>query len=459
MATQAGTIFGTARYISPEGAQGTRVGAAGDVYSLATMLFQCLAGDTPFDGESPVAILLKHTSEPAPDVRSRHRSSYVPEPVARVIAANLAKSAGDRCRDAREFGKAIVEAARAAGLSPDELVLRSTLVGAGRSGFSLQSMERTKQMNLSPEAQSKMAEGGRASATELMDKPHPASNERASSNGHPSNGGALRSSAEPLESAISSSGRVAKTRADRDSGIEPTLSDEPANDLGRASAGSLPPHTSFPPTSSLPTPRPSSPSLTGHGDEAGPLGRRWVAIFACFVVGVALSAFVAHRLGAFAQHESPVEAYAKRARQALAVGAFDEPPQENVKQITDTALDRWPDAPSIVAVRRDAARSATERARALVATDRTRAEELAELARHFDPDYEPARRLLANLSAQPSEPAAPPPPSAPSASTRSAKPKLPRGGSAPAAVPPPPQPAAEPAPAPAPSSTGGGRWL
>ena len=84
LATAAGVIFGTARYISPEGAQGQTVSAPSDVYSLAIMLFQCLSGQTPFDGDSPVAILIKHTNQEPPDIRSIPRSSYVPEPLARV---------------------------------------------------------------------------------------------------------------------------------------------------------------------------------------------------------------------------------------------------------------------------------------------------------------------------------------------------------------------------------------
>jgi serine/threonine-protein kinase len=46
MATQAGLIFGTAKYISPEGAEGVAVGPPADVYSIATILYQCLAGPT-----------------------------------------------------------------------------------------------------------------------------------------------------------------------------------------------------------------------------------------------------------------------------------------------------------------------------------------------------------------------------------------------------------------------------
>src|SRR5438445_4413243 len=50
VATAAGLIFGTARYISPEGAQGNAVGPGSDVYSIATLLYKMLSGRTPFEG-------------------------------------------------------------------------------------------------------------------------------------------------------------------------------------------------------------------------------------------------------------------------------------------------------------------------------------------------------------------------------------------------------------------------
>ena len=66
MATAAGLIFGTARYISPEGAQGEQVGPEGDVYATATLLYQMLAGRTPFEGEQAVALLIAQIHD-APD--------------------------------------------------------------------------------------------------------------------------------------------------------------------------------------------------------------------------------------------------------------------------------------------------------------------------------------------------------------------------------------------------------
>ena len=59
METAAGLIFGTARYISPEGAQGAPVGPPADVYSIATMIYQMFAGRTPFQADTAVALLVK----------------------------------------------------------------------------------------------------------------------------------------------------------------------------------------------------------------------------------------------------------------------------------------------------------------------------------------------------------------------------------------------------------------
>ena len=148
-ATQAGLIFGTARYISPEGAEGHTVSPPADVYAIATILYQCLSGATPFDGDSSVAILMRHAHEPPPPLLSVPRSSYVPQPIADVIMRNLAKAPFDRAPDARSFGRDLVQAARAGGLSPDDLVPRSTLLGQRAAPTSFASIERTNKLRLS----------------------------------------------------------------------------------------------------------------------------------------------------------------------------------------------------------------------------------------------------------------------------------------------------------------------
>ena len=80
--TQTGTVFGTSNYIAPEQASGQRVDAHSDVYSLGTVLYELLAGEVPFPGESFVAVAMKHVQEPAPNLLEAR-----PEVPVRVAAA------------------------------------------------------------------------------------------------------------------------------------------------------------------------------------------------------------------------------------------------------------------------------------------------------------------------------------------------------------------------------------
>jgi serine/threonine-protein kinase len=129
VATHAGAILGTALYACPESARGDRVGPGGDVYSIATVLFECLAGKPPFIGAGPVDVLIQHAQMPPPDVRSVNPAAHVPEPLARLIERNLAKSPADRSPEARSFGRALVDAVRASGLDAGALTQRATLLG------------------------------------------------------------------------------------------------------------------------------------------------------------------------------------------------------------------------------------------------------------------------------------------------------------------------------------------
>ena len=117
METAAGLIFGTARYISPEGAQGRPVGPPGDVYAIATMLFEMLAGRTPFEAE-PLGLLIKHIHETPPDLRSlNEHGATVPPAIARVIDENLCKEPEERAQNGRQFAAQLVAAAREANIS------------------------------------------------------------------------------------------------------------------------------------------------------------------------------------------------------------------------------------------------------------------------------------------------------------------------------------------------------
>ena len=120
MQTAAGLVFGTARYISPEGAQGANVGPPGDVYSLATIVYQMLAGRTPFDAE-PVGLLIKHIHEAPPLITTFPRAADLHPALVKVVMDNLAKDPARRAPTARAFASQLAQAAKDANISISEV--------------------------------------------------------------------------------------------------------------------------------------------------------------------------------------------------------------------------------------------------------------------------------------------------------------------------------------------------
>ncbi len=109
--TRSGLVFGTARYISPEGALGEPTDPRSDVYSLGVMAYQMLAGRLPFEGPSSIAVLLKHAHELPPEVTAPPGAPAIPEPLRRVVMRALAKRPSERYPDALALARALEDAA------------------------------------------------------------------------------------------------------------------------------------------------------------------------------------------------------------------------------------------------------------------------------------------------------------------------------------------------------------
>src|SRR5579883_212332 len=99
--TQTGAVMGTAAYFSPEQAEGVGVDARSDIYSLGVVLFEMVAGRTPFLGESPVAVASKHVREQPP--LPRDINPQVPVSLQAVIMKAMAKSREGRYASAEEL--------------------------------------------------------------------------------------------------------------------------------------------------------------------------------------------------------------------------------------------------------------------------------------------------------------------------------------------------------------------
>jgi serine/threonine-protein kinase len=113
--TEAGSIVGTAQYLSPEQARGGEVDPRSDLYSLGIVLYELLTGKTPFDGETPVEIAMKHLSA-TPQPPSKLRPDIPPE-LDMVVLRALAKNPDDRYQSADEMEADLERVARGARVS------------------------------------------------------------------------------------------------------------------------------------------------------------------------------------------------------------------------------------------------------------------------------------------------------------------------------------------------------
>lgn len=108
--TLAGTVLGTAGYLSPEQARGEPATAASDVYALGVVAYELLTGGRPFEGGSSTEEAAAHIHQPVPP--ASERGVDLPRDVDAVFERVLAKQPEERYGHAAEFVAALGEALR-----------------------------------------------------------------------------------------------------------------------------------------------------------------------------------------------------------------------------------------------------------------------------------------------------------------------------------------------------------
>ena len=106
--TQAGMVIGTPDYLSPEQARNLPLTPSSDLYSLGVVLFELLAGKTPFNNDTPMAAMLGHMQEAPPPLRPRRPD--LPPAVERVVLQALAKDPAQRFRSGGALVRALEQA-------------------------------------------------------------------------------------------------------------------------------------------------------------------------------------------------------------------------------------------------------------------------------------------------------------------------------------------------------------
>ncbi|MDD3705625.1 MAG: Stk1 family PASTA domain-containing Ser/Thr kinase [Clostridiaceae bacterium] len=99
--TNTGNVIGSVHYFSPEQARGGYTDAKSDIYSLGVVMYEMLTGRLPFEGESPIAVALKHIQE-EPEAPSKI-NPRIPKAIEAIILKCMEKEVSKRYNSAAEI--------------------------------------------------------------------------------------------------------------------------------------------------------------------------------------------------------------------------------------------------------------------------------------------------------------------------------------------------------------------
>jgi serine/threonine protein kinase len=99
--TASGGMVGTPAYMSPEQGLGEQGDERSDLYSLGVIFYQMLTGKLPYDGDTPLAVILKHLNDPVKSPRDLRRE--IPQTLDDIVTQLMAKEPSDRYQTATDL--------------------------------------------------------------------------------------------------------------------------------------------------------------------------------------------------------------------------------------------------------------------------------------------------------------------------------------------------------------------
>lgn len=110
--TQFGAVLGTPHYIAPEQAKGQSVGPGADLYAVGCILFELIAGKTPFVADTPVELMMAHIREEPPALVEEVSGNAEIDELSELIDSLLGKSPGERPESALQVCERLDDIAR-----------------------------------------------------------------------------------------------------------------------------------------------------------------------------------------------------------------------------------------------------------------------------------------------------------------------------------------------------------
>jgi serine/threonine-protein kinase len=138
--TQAGSVVGTAAYLSPEQARGEEATPASDVYALGVVTYQLLTGRLPFEGASLAELSVRRENERPLSPTAYDRE--IPDALSATVLRSLENERGRRFEDARSLAEALRRGL--AGQTPPAGTATTGVLAGGASTAATRRIERTE---------------------------------------------------------------------------------------------------------------------------------------------------------------------------------------------------------------------------------------------------------------------------------------------------------------------------